>query len=556
MTPRSSFSLVTQPWIRCDMPDGSSVELSLRDLFDGDHCALRIRGDSPTQDYSILRLVLVTLWRAHRSDEILTEDHDAERFVDWWEDAWEDAVAGARDEAVLSYLERHFDRFDLLHPTAPFMQVADLDTAKGTRLPARRLVPDSEQDYFSMRAGPDLETLSLAEAARSTVQTQAFDYSGIKSGALHDPRVNKGKGSPIGQGWTGLTGGVTIHGSTLRETLILNTPAHLVMGSETDWDLPAWERPVDTAAERPSPTPTGPCDLLTWQSRRIRLFVEDERVASVLVSNGDKIPSSGANIMADPMTPHRYSTNKSKRGAPVFFPRPHDAEQTVWSSLDPLLVREGVVVDLPRGGGRKGVQPPKAPATITALAQLRRDGLFPDRAPTVELVSVRYGTNASSVTHVVSTSLELPPAVLTSSSPYLTQTLVTAGRAAREASVRYGRYAGNLLVAAGGDYVYQAGAGARLLDALEPVFRSWLRGFDTQDPDGALATWYRLVERRALEMATTLLSGAGPKALAGRLTERDGTRRIVSAGTAFQQLQRELHILLPHTISTKEETHE
>ncbi|RRD25151.1 type I-E CRISPR-associated protein Cse1/CasA [Actinomyces bowdenii] len=555
VTPSPSFSLLTQPWIRCDMLGGSVQELSLRDLFDGEHRILRIRGDSPTQDYAILRLILVILWCAHRPDEALADEQDPYRFDDWWEQALAQAISGGRDEVVLDYLERHAERFDLLHPSAPFMQVADLDTAKGTRLPVRRIIPEAEQDYFTMRAGRELESLNLAEAARWLVTAQAYDYSGIKSGAMGDPRVKGGKGYPIGQGWTGLTGGVVIHGRSLRETLILNTPARLVMAPQMRADLPVWERLPDGAAERPSPIPTGPCDLLTWQSRRIRLFTEEGRVVSVLVSNGDKIPEAGANILVDPMTPYRYSTNKSKKGSPVFYPRPHDAEQTVWRSLEPLLVREGVVVDLPGGGRVKGAQPPKAPTTITSLTELRHEGILGEEPLTVELVSVRYGPQAASVSQVVSTSVELPHAVLASRNPLLAETLVEAGRRAREAAVRYGRYAGNLLVAAGGDYVYQAGAAASVLDALEPAFRSWLVSVDEQDPDAALATWSRLIERRVLEMAATLLSGAGPKALAGRVVEHNGSPRLVSAGTAFQQLQRDLRALLPHPDSSKEETH-
>lgn len=553
-----SFSLLSHPWIRCDMPDDSSQELSLRDLFDGEHHALRVRGDSPTQDYAVLRLVLAITWRAHRTDEVLADVYDPYRFDDWWEEAFAQAHSGARDEVVLEYLERHAERFDLLHPQTPFMQVPDLDTAKSTRLPVHRIVPEAEQDYFTTRAGHGLDRLTLAEAARWSVHLQAYDYSGIKSGALGDPRVKGGKGYPIGQGWTGLTGGVVVHGRSLRETLVLNTPAQLVMSADTAADLPAWERQPDDATERPSTAPTGPCDLLTWQSRRLRLFVEDGYVTSVLVSNGDKIPEAGANILADPMTPYRYSANKSKKGSPVFYPRPHDAEQTVWRSLEPLLVREGVVVDLPGGGRTKGAQPPKAPATVTALTDLRNEGLLTEEPLTVELVSMHYGPQAASVSHVVSTVLELPRSVLISHSPQLTEVLVSAGRGAREASVRYGRYAGNLLMAAGGDYVYQAEAAASVLDTLEPDFRSWLATVDNQDPDDSLTTWFHLVERQVLEMAATLLGGAGPKALAGRVVDQGGSSRTVSAGTAFQRLQRDLLAVLPRTSPDKpdKETHD
>ena len=66
-------------------------------------------------------------------------------------------------------------------------------------------------------------------------------------------------------------------------------------------DLPVWERPPDTAAqdddvpvreglpEKEDPRPSGPCDLYTWQSRRIRLFCDADGVYGVLIANGDRL---------------------------------------------------------------------------------------------------------------------------------------------------------------------------------------------------------------------------------------------------------------------------
>src|SRR5699024_2697574 len=61
------------------------------------------------------------------------------------------------------------------------------------------------------------------EAARWLVHCMAFDISGIKSGAVGDPRVKGGKGYPIGIGWSGWLGGLYFEGDTLFQTLMLNT---------------------------------------------------------------------------------------------------------------------------------------------------------------------------------------------------------------------------------------------------------------------------------------------------------------------------------------------
>nr|WP_284523167.1 type I-E CRISPR-associated protein Cse1/CasA [Corynebacterium aquatimens] len=107
-----------------------------------------------------------------------------------------------------------------------------------------------------------------------------------------------------------MTGGTVIVGSTLLETLILNTTASSVLEDS----LPVWERDQDTAAPR-LVSPSGAAEFATWQARRIRLYEENGLVTKVLVSNGDGIPDAGLNAFGDPMTPYRYSPNKSKRGS-------------------------------------------------------------------------------------------------------------------------------------------------------------------------------------------------------------------------------------------------
>src|SRR5699024_6516957 len=102
----------------------------------------------------------------------------------WFSDALDDADDA--DDAVLEYLALWEDRFDLLDPVKPFMQVADLHTKSGAFSEIQRIVPEAEDEYFTMRAGRGRDSLSFAEAARWLIYAQAYDYSGIKSGAEGD----------------------------------------------------------------------------------------------------------------------------------------------------------------------------------------------------------------------------------------------------------------------------------------------------------------------------------------------------------------------------------
>lgn len=544
MAPRSSFSLLDSPWISCTTAstEGSTLA-SLRQVFDGSLPLLAVRGDSPTQDYAVLRLVLAVHWRAHA----LAAAQEGITHRQWRREAWGAATSGEPDEIVLDYLDEHAPRFDLLHPTAPFMQVADLHTSKNTRQEVRRIIFEAENDYFTTRTHEGRSRVPLDEAARWLVHTQAYDYSGIKSGAVGDPRVKGGRGYPIGTGWAGNTGGTVILGADLRRTLVLNTPP-LVFARVED-DLPAWERPPDGPSQRPYPTPTGPVDLATWQSRRVRLFAEEGWVHEILVSNGDQIPAAGANVLDDPMTPYRYSRNKSKKGMDVYFARPYDVQRTMWRSLEPLLVLEG---DLPTA---KGERPPRRPAVLDALADLKDDGIDMTSVD-LRLISTEYGPQQSSAGPTIDARLSLPRDLLAPGNLAVRRAALLDARATMAAAVSLGRFAGRLLQAAGGEYVFRPAPTDGVLTQMEPEFQLHLGRLTSSNFEDSMRTWRRSVREAILVYARQLLRGAGPRALIGRSVTENGRETEISAALAFDRLKddlkRDLDLATPDRTPQKE----
>lgn len=558
MSEKPTFSLISEPWIQCSLGDGSDALLSLRDVFGGSTPVVGIRGDSPTQDYAVLRVLLAIYWRAHRH-EMAVDAGETFEFGIWQEEAWYAAGSDTADDAVLSYLAEHEDRFDLLHPMHPFMQVADLHTTKDSRLPVTRIVPEAESAYFSMRAGDSLSGLSFAEAARWLIHTQAYDYSGIKSGAVGDPRVKGGKGYPIGTGWSGMTGGTTILGPTLRETLVLNTTAGALDGGDSD--QPAWEREPDGPAVRKIPHPAGAADLATWQSRRIRLFVDGDRIEAVLVSNGDAIPAAGANVFGDPMTPYRYSPNQSTKAKTVFYPRPYETSRMMWRSLEPLIALDG---DVPLG---KGLLPSKRPLTLDALSELRSTDLGDYLTVlNLRLTSTSYGSNNSTPSSTVDARIDLPRALLTEEAGPTRQVVLDAARVSLGATKTLGFFGGRLLQAAGGTYEFQADPVDAVLASLEPEFRARLRGLTAAGLGAMELGWQRFIEDRIREHAQMMLRGAGPNALIGREIVQNDRPVLITAGTAYARLQQDLRKALPmlaeqttptpQPFATQEQTHD
>ena len=423
------------------------------------------------------------------------------------------------------------------------MQVADLDTTKATRQSVSRILPDAEHDYFTMRTHKGRQSLAFDEAARWLIHTQAYDYSGIKSGAIGDPRVKGGKGYPIGTGWAGMTGGTVIRGRSLLETLLLNTTPQ-VLSDEAVVDLPVWEREADTAAQRndragklaspPAPQPQGAADLATWQSRRIRLFTEGDRVTAVLVSNGDPIPDAGKNVFGDPMTPYRFSKNQTKKGQLAFYAKPYDAQRTMWRSLDALLVSES------DAGFTGGEHAPKRPENLVNFSNIARSQRTQEIAD-VSIVSMEYGAQSSSVGTVVTGTIGLPLSLLQDdkTSRVHRQYVRDAADVTRNAAISLGWFVGQLAVAAGGEYVFDADAADRLYTVLEPLFINWLRGLDLNNIEEEAVTWQRQIRQQLLQIADEAVRGAGQKALIGRVVDsgEDGGGRVISAGSLYRQLQ-------------------
>lgn len=562
MTETSTFNLLDEPWIKCMDGANQPVTLSIRDVFSGRGDAYKVVGDSPTQDYAVLRVLLAIFWRAHALELIKSyagnnwEDFD---WPEWFDDLREQLVNEKRDDVVLDYLEGFEERFDLLSPTAPFMQVADLHTKSGATKPVSFIVPEAADDFFTMRTAEGRESLAADEAARWLIHAQAFDYSGIKSGAEGDPRVKGGRGYPIGTGWTGRTGGTIVLGTGgILETLILNTPPSAVLDSQeggaVSADTPVWEREPDTAAQRPGSSddigavPHGAVDLATWQARRIRLFFEGDRAVQVLVSNGDRIPDAGKNVMGDPMTPYRYSPNQSKKGIDAYYARPYDPTRTMWRALDALIALE----DDPGFDNGKN-KAPKRPRNLSNLADLEADGYLDKSLLDLVLVSMEYGPQESSVASTFIATIGLPLVVLRADDTgrKVRNAVRTSAEKTGKAAISLGWFAGQLLVAAGGDYEFGSSTADRFYARLEPLFLAWMAGLNSDNAETGQIDWQKQLREQVLRDARELLRGAGTKAIVGREVDAgdSGKGRIVSAGSLYRQLHRRLDKDLPTTVS-------
>lgn len=417
------FNLVEEEWLPVTFLDGSVRELSLREVFRDAENIRSISSELGTMDGAILRLLLAIVYCAYREfdDEDVVEVFDFES----WEDAWEDPAL--MYSTVEEYLDRTRDRFWLFDADSPFMQVADLETKSGKTDSIAKIIaeiPDGEP-FMVMRSGEGAESVSLAEAARWLVHCQGYDTSGIKSGALGDPRVKGGKGYPIGTGWAGQLGLIWVEAENLHQTILRNlVPVDYFADLQLEYpnpagDLAPWERTPDTSQQRgPAGAEQAPLngivELLTWQSRRVRLFREDDRVHSVLLAQGDKIlPQHKQDF--ETMSTWRYSKPQStKFKTDVYMPRMYDPSVAMWRGLESVLVGTS-----PKYVGRNKTEVPRY--LPSAIVKWNAHLVWQHFVSEKEIVPLRgvgyeYGPQSSSYAELFDDRVLLPASLLSSTS--------------------------------------------------------------------------------------------------------------------------------------------
>ncbi|GGV45300.1 type I-E CRISPR-associated protein Cse1/CasA [Streptomyces griseoflavus] len=514
-----SFDLVNEPWIQVLRCNGSQDELSLRQVFAQADDLRRVPGELATQEFALIRLLLAV---AH-------DALDGPAGVEEWAELWGDPDCFA---PVQAYLEEHRERFDLLHPVAPFLQTSGLRTAKDEVFSLNRIVADvpAGEPFFSARL-PDVSRLSFAEAARWVVHVHACDTSGIKSGMVDDDRVKGGKVYPLGTGWAGGLGGVFVEGGTLRETLLLNLVA--ADTDELDFspdDRPAWRRgPCGPGSDGRSAT--GLRDLYTWQSRRVRLHHDADGVHGVVLGYGDPLAWRNMHRL-EPMTPWRRSPAQEKKlgRSPVYLPLEHDPARSAWRGVAALLADRAEET-----GGAEGPSRLR-PRILEWVARLVTEGHLSRRfLVRARVVGVRYGTQQSVVDEVVDDRLVMPVVLLHAQDPTYAQQAISAAEDADRAVRALGDLAGDLARATGAEEegpksVARAGG----FDALDHPYRDWLSAMaEVVDPFEHRHAWQRQVRQIVGRVGDRLIAAAGDAAWEGRIhTDNKGGTHWLNAGLA------------------------
>ena len=550
------FNLLDEAWIPVRLLDGTIADVGLLELLRRTTDIADLACELPTQSIAIQRLVLAVAYR-------VATPRDTRDWVRQWED-------GAPTEQMIEYLERWRDRFYLFGGRFPFMQVADLRTAKDSVSGLEKLiadVPNGEQ-FFTTRHGRALACIPPSEAARWLVHAQAYDPSGIRSGAVGDSQVKGGKGYPIGPSWCGHLGLVWLKGKDLDETLVLNLiPADAAglrgVESSTEWGACSWEAAEPENAVRgdyslldPSGTPRDVSipRLLTWHSRRIRLVGDSSGVTGVVLAQGDKLAPQEMRLY-EPQSLWRYSTPQSKKfKTDVYMPRKFEAGRALWRNLPGTLPTVTTV----QGVDKQPKQEFLPSATLSFHYQLDNaliEATYP-KVMRIQAVGVTYGPQEATFDDIYSDELTLSVAVMRVEREDLSAEIDRQVRLTEEVARDVGTLAANLARAAG-ESAKGAGEGARdrakerFFSEIDTSFRIWLSQVDGHGSARDVGRrWERTLRQHATDIQTELVRGASSSAIIGR----DTGRGYMNVGIAENYFRAALNKHLPLQKTNQEGT--
>lgn len=535
------FNLLDEKWILVRKRDCTVDELSLTDALLKSHEYVELAGELPTQNVSILRLMLAVLhtvfsrYSPQGEPSPLYDSDDAEYR---WKELWN--AGRLPEKPIRDYLASVHDRFWLFHPDRPFYQT---EAAKiGTEYTASKLNGAVSESGNKIRlfcgcTGVQKSELSYSEAARWLLYVNNYDDTSSKP---------KGKNLPSpGAGWLGKLGLITIRGNNLFETLVYNLILlnHKRNFSEV-WgpECPAWEPDVPNTAERAEiPMPDNLSELYTLQSRRLWLNRDDnEKVIGYNLLGGDFFEKVDAFI--EPMTV--WSKVKgNERAGEKFQPRRHDSSVQMWREFS-------YAFETAAGNHIPGV--------VLWTKYIKQ--MLPESRKLISfsIASVQYGDKDFFVNDVFSDSLTFHTDLITEIGEHWRAKITEEIKKCDESAAALRFLAKDIELAAGSaeDTVLKRAVVERAREQyyyeIDLPFRNWLERIDpnweivSEQEEQALREWHETAKRIALRIGQELVESAGTAAIVGRaVKDKNDKERYYSAPDAYRYFKVKLNEIYP-----------
>ena len=521
------FNLIDEPWIRVIDFNCRITEVSLTEVIVNAHKYKALRGELPTQDIAVMRLILAVLQTViSRYDETgeknaLEDDEDEalERWKAWWDNG------RFPEKAILDYLDSWHERFWLFHPERPFYQVAGLNS--GTDYDTPKLNGEISESsnkirLFSSYSSNLKKAMTYSQAARWLLYLNAYDDTSSKPTKEGKEKAGGSLPSP-GVGWLGKLGLIFLTGRSLFETLMLN----LIMINKSEvqcYQNPLWERIAVDGSERVEiAMPHNLSELYTIQSRRVLLNRVGNEVTSYRLIGGDFFAKE--NAFYEPMTVWRSPKDENEASTP----KRHDSSKQMWREFSVIYNEENSKDRNKRSGIINWyVEHLYGRGYITAEFML-----------TTTITAVEYGDKDFFVKNVFSDSLTMHSALLSELGRNWRSSIETEIQKCEKLAYETGRYAQELFIASGGsnsskDKHYSeisSETKEQLYYRLDIPFREWLREIDPesdlQAKQSIIAKWRDTAKKIAFEYAEELVREQPDSAFIGHMIKDEKKNKTV-----------------------------
>lgn len=328
-----SFNLIDCKWIPCILPGGGREELSIKETFKRASDIQEIFDPSPLVTVAVHRLLLAIL---HRNFGPANETE--------WAKLWNGGKGDWDQEKLRTYLDKWHSRFDLFDEEHPFYQCATMPVsvtdakgksksyAKSVSNMVHELATGDNATLFDHCIEDNPRALSSAEAARLLVAFQPFAVGGLITFESGQDRkkVGSADNAALVKGAV-----ILVQGDNLFKTLMLNLHKYNRNDAEPFEidrdDAPVWECENNLLREE---RPKGLLDLLTWQSRSIRLIPEQDNngltvVTQVVIMKGNQFPDGFYLYDKEPMLAFR-KVLKPGKGQDPYPPLAFQEEKALW----------------------------------------------------------------------------------------------------------------------------------------------------------------------------------------------------------------------------------
>lgn len=324
------FNLTEKPWIPCLMlKTNETKELSLFEVLSQAQDIKEIVDNSPLVVFSLHRLLLVILHR------VFGPENYGE-----WKNLWKTGFWDT--EKLRSYFAnpQHQDRFNLFDEERPFYQYPRVTKKEGKEadiLPIEVLMQEkatgNNATLFDHSFEAKSNGISGAEAARYLIARHSFSFAGGVSFPFNFSNGLLVSGFSV----------LAMSEKNLFETLALNLMIYNrherePFPSDPD-DAPFWERKYLTQANESDKSGTltkGYLDYLTWQSRRIKLIRDGEKVIGCQLQQNFKLNDEPK--IYDPFKVYVAGDNG-------FYPLSLREDKSLWRNSHTLLLQAGQTIN-------------------------------------------------------------------------------------------------------------------------------------------------------------------------------------------------------------------